>query len=136
MNKQQLIALMRSTAADLHISVNDVAVGFGGAMLLMGLREDTNDLDLDIPEAKWNYFRRRGNEVREGLLGNYIDLTDVVSIHPGIAGPTQVIDGVRCYTAQFQIECYRQFQKDPRRKPHKREQDQRSIDALEQLLRG
>ena len=35
---------------------SQIIIGAGGAMLMMGLRENTNDLDLSVPEKVFNYF--------------------------------------------------------------------------------
>lgn len=68
--KAEVIAVMKELGR--YMDTSKMTVGFGGAMLLKGLRDQTSDIDLDIPHNQ--KFRDRigfiGGEYIEEMVDN------------------------------------------------------------------
>lgn len=60
MNKDDIIDAVHELSARHHISLNHMVVGFGGAMVLLGLRDQTNDVDIDVPAEMYAFLRAKG----------------------------------------------------------------------------
>lgn len=56
MNKEEVISKVLGFAKAHQIPLSDIVVGFGGAMVLWGLRESTNDVDLDVTSDVYEHF--------------------------------------------------------------------------------
>lgn len=132
MNKKELIEYMAQAVVLLGVKPDEVALGFEGAMVVFGLKESTRDIDLDVPLEVYNWYTSRGFVEKEGLLGKYIDLNEVVSIHLRFTDKTVMIDGVCCHHPKVVMDFYKQFQQDKRRNPLKREQDARAVTWLKE----
>lgn len=51
MNYQEMLVKLRSVAATINVAPEDLVIGAGAAMLLMGLRETCGDIDIDVEPA-------------------------------------------------------------------------------------
>lgn len=84
----------------------DVVVSAGGALLMLGLRNSTSDLDVDIPSHDYDRLLK-ASKVGERVSshGAYLDVTDVVSVHriPDGIVPIRVF-GVWIYPLEKLIE--------------------------------
>ena len=60
MNKDELIDAVHELSARYHIPLSHMVVGFGGAMVLLGLRDQTNDVDIDVPAELYAFLRAKG----------------------------------------------------------------------------
>jgi hypothetical protein len=60
MNKSQLVARLTKFIESNNYEMEDAVVSHGGAMVLLGLRDDTNDVDIYVTEAIWNDFLEDG----------------------------------------------------------------------------
>lgn len=116
----------------------DVLVSAGGALLMLGLRADTDDLDLDVREVVYRGATKKvgkGN-VRRSSHGEYLDYTDSVSLH---ITPSHIrsesVNGVYIYSLEDLIKQKEKLASAPDRKPEKVIQDNKDIEALKELRR-
>lgn len=136
MNKMQLEAKVRTFCLANNLSLGEVVVGYGGAMVLLGLRQETSDIDLDIRPQALDWIKRNNPtwEVSEGLLGECLDFPNGISIHPTETTCTVRSGGIALYSPGYLLKCYKVFQSHPKRKEHKRAQDAESIRLLEEYI--
>lgn len=64
MNKAQYINALKSWAEQNHIKLADCHVSHGGSLLMLGLREDTDDIDLTVSQNIWDRLINEGYEVQ------------------------------------------------------------------------
>lgn len=79
MNKQDFMSHLLNWYKDFNIKKEDCFVSHGGAMLMMGLRSNTDDIDLNVTEEIWDKFISLGYEVVE-LGGNGLPATKLISV--------------------------------------------------------
>ena len=133
-NKAQLKERYQKVIDYLNEPPHTVLLTAGGALVMMGLREQTEDLDLDIPESVYNWCA--GNHpVVEGLGGvSYVRMGNDVSFQKGIEERGLVcIEGVWCYSPREMIHQKRWLATHPGRTESKRDQDLMDIRQLESL---
>lgn len=83
MNRTELIDKVQALGIQYGIPLNYMIVGFGGAMLLMGFRDSTRDIDIDVPQDVYAIFRRQGHTERpiQNALGGFtLSLTPDIDI--------------------------------------------------------
>lgn len=128
MNKSDLVNKTKAMARLYSISMDQLVVGFGGAMLLLGLRQETQDIDLDVPESVYDWFLGAGFDERL-VVGDKkaISVTDCIDIHRGInpGEELMVTDGVFHHTPQVILR---------KKKMLNRPKDQKDIQALTEFL--
>lgn len=113
----------------------NVLVSAGGALLMLGLRESSDDLDLDVRDVVYDAVATRKPENRWSG-GAFIDYDEHVSIHrkpPGVK--PMVVQGVTLYSLEDLIKQKEKMVKAPDRKPEKVKQDNKDIEALKELRR-
>ena len=113
-----------------------VIVSAGGALLMLGLRDGTDDLDLDVRQIVYAALSTRlgHSKQRRSSHGTYLDYTDKISLHVTPARiTTQVVNGVTLYSINDLIKQKEKLAKAPDRKPEKAEQDRKDIEALMKL---
>lgn len=111
-----------------------VVVSGGGALLMLGLRQTTGDLDLDVPEATYRKHRTADNTELFGVT-EIVNYSEDVSLH--VLNPfraTRVVKGVRIYSVPELIAQKKVLMAHPERKPNKIAQDQADLKALKSLL--
>ena len=90
----------------------DALVGAGGAMLVMGLREETSDIDLSVPDWFFNYYKELQGTTSsvyspvdrlpsEVLNNPAYPLFDLHLLHDDEKGV--IIKGVNCYTLEYNL---------------------------------
>lgn len=102
MNKQQLIAKVTAFSTATGVDMEDIIIAAGGASLLFGFREDTDDIDIDLPDYIFQIF------LDSGLFTlSYFGDTDVevlsydgdIDLHRRTKHiDTVQVDGVHCYS--------------------------------------
>jgi hypothetical protein len=109
------------------ISACDVTIGAGGAMIMYGLREETQDIDIDIPDSVFDSIRKRGLPEKEIRPGVYlIRYDEVIDLHRKEAfDTTKMLDGVCVSTLESILALKRMLN---------REKDQVDIDKIEKEL--
>lgn len=110
-----------------------VVVSGGGALLMLGLRATTVDLDLDVVEAVYEKYRTPHNTERYGET-EIVNYSDDVSLH--VLNPlqeTQIVNGVRIYSIADLIAQKKVLIANPERRAEKIAQDRTDLKALEAL---
>lgn len=106
----------------------EVVVGFGGAMLMWGLREETGDLDLGVSEEVFERIVSEKKLVVKELVGSVSKCLakwdECVDIHPVSVGGV-VVDGVLVDSLEKILEGKLLLN---------REKDQKDIVRLKELL--
>lgn len=104
MNKQEFIITTVTAITDMGLEPKDVIVAAGGASLLFGFREETEDVDLDIPNESFvrllstglyelNFFHTSSGDVEVLSVNSQVD------VHRRIKEVETVwVDGVQCYS--------------------------------------
>ncbi|BAW19074.1 hypothetical protein [Ralstonia phage RP31] len=105
MNKSELIVAYERFRKQHRLTIKELVLSAGGALLMIGLRKETEDLDLDISEELYDQIKRKlcryeGAEVRTTIMGEYIAYGDY-ALHRGISPDKKyvVVNGVCCYSA-------------------------------------
>ena len=80
MKKQEFVAAYVAAVEQLGLKSSEVAVTAGGALLMLGLREETDDLDLDIPLAAFEQLAKT-HPVKMFGDSKVIDIAPDVSVH-------------------------------------------------------
>ena len=87
MNKELFMKLLNRWFVEMVIEPKDCHVSHGGAMLMHGLRESTQDIDLTVNKRVWDKFVELGFEVKVlpdfGLVKgiSLISVTENIDIH-------------------------------------------------------
>lgn len=111
----------------------NVLVSAGGALLMLGLREKSDDLDLDVRDVVYDAIAQMKPEQRWSG-GPFIDYDEHVSVHRTPVGmTTQVVNGVTLYSLDELIKQKEKMSKAPDRKPEKVKQDNKDIEALKAM---
>ena len=136
MDKSSFIRAYHKTVRRLGLTSAEVTVSSGGALLMLGLRNQTSDLDLDVPETTFVKYRTSDNFEMFGT-SEIVNLSDTVSLH--VADPlreTMVVAGVTCYSIPELIKQKKALLANPARRPEKIAADKRDLAGLEGLLKA
>lgn len=128
MNKVELITEYHRVCRMLAIPAQQVVLGSGGALMMLGLREQTQDLDLEVPTEVFDACCRASPEkvVRKRPDMTTFPLTALAELHTNTDHfPIQETEGVWHYTAEAVLEQKRKLN---------REKDQQDILNLEAYL--
>lgn len=128
MDKQAFINEYHQFLDESDLSVDQVQVGAGGIMLMLGMRDTTGDLDLELSEEIfYRLVEERGLEIVDLPLNcRLAKWSDLVDIHPvGDVGKGSVVEGVRIGTVESVLELKHRLG---------RAKDQRDIHVLEKYL--
>jgi len=118
----------------LELEPKQVVLSAGAAMVLLGLRKYTNDLDVALPpEVFEKHKARKGSQ--QGLLGELVIWDGLTDLH-SLPADVQVMDhlGVTIYHPVDLIKEKETMANHPDRKPEKAAQDRKDIQGLKQLL--
>jgi hypothetical protein len=137
MDKFEFIKKYQETCNTLGLGLHQALVSAGGACLMLGLRDKSSDIDLDIPAEVFDSLVKTNEyEVRGALDPNdrLIVWDDYVDLHR-MPGPRDWInvEGVAMYTLDALIEQKERMATHPRRKQHKVDQDILDITLLKHL---
>lgn len=137
MNRDQVISRYKALVEKLDELPHHVVLSAGGALVMMGVREKTEDLDVDIRPSVFNWVGITLPKIAEENVSlrikydSFIDL-HVLSEDTGLA----CIDGVWCYSAREMLLQKKHLANIPNRTPGKRERDLMEIVHLESLVRS
>lgn len=137
MDKKAVIELYTKLVEELAEPAKDVVLSAGAAMVMMGLREETADLDVDVlPNVFKSIGRTRGIVTEEGGF-TLIHYSDHVALHEFDVNSGRVcIEGVWTYSPGELLTQKRYLSTHPKRNPSKYEQDRKDIEALEALIKS
>jgi len=132
MNREEIVRVYNGFLDVTGRNNDEVVLGFGGALVMHGLRDTTNDLDLDVTSSHFNMWKGLGSVVETTPLGERLILNDSIDLHAGIpiADYITVIDGVACYSLAMLLVCYINFSKNPKRNPAKLEPDAEAVKMI------
>lgn len=128
MNKHEVKGAVKLFARLFRVPVEKVILGAGGAMVMHGLRNETNDVDIEVDQELFDrllgigypthYFK---HEDQPGILVIETNMADVhLRFTPGHC--TEMIDGICCYTKLMLLTQKQKLN---------REKDQEDIKALQ-----
>jgi len=132
--KNELKKLYNDYLVRENLQAQDAVVGFGGALVMMGLRKETSDIDLDVTPYFYEVNRRRGYPTHEGMFGKCIDVNAYISLHAGVTFKPVCIDGVYCHAPEALLALKRRLTIYVGRSPEKFAQDLEDIKALEKHM--
>lgn len=80
MNRQEFIDTYLKFLADYNIPSTGVHTSFGGSMIMLGLRDNTSDIDLTVSQDVWDMFNHIPSvDLGEGVYKR--SLPDVIDMH-------------------------------------------------------
>lgn len=131
MNRKELIQKYREFLRDFKLGASQVVVGAGGALCVLGLREETSDIDVDVPLEVFNRLLKLGLPTHEFVIPGQkpvqvIEATEVVDVHVRTnKDPVVLTDGVCHYTPEVLLAFKQKLN---------REKDQEDIRKLKKYL--
>lgn len=138
MDKQELEKRYLNFISENNLTADRCLIGAGGALLMMDLREQCGDIDVDVPREVYDQLLEAGYEETRidspcaSHLIKYDDYIDVHAMGPRMVGT--VTDGIGHYTA-IELMAQKCLLRDwDQRSPEKRKSDQRDIDNLTRML--
>lgn len=137
MNKLQFISEYFNFCTEHNLQCKDVLVSAGGALLMLGLRTETEDLDLDVSDRAYDRFLRLVGKDKERTSshGTYLDVSELVSVHRRRPDqPVQEKNFVWLYSTEALIEQKTKLANAVDRPPEKAVKDLRDVKALKALL--
>ncbi len=125
--KEQLIKSYFEGCKKINLPPERVVVGAGGVCVLLGIRESTNDIDVDVVKSDFNELLKVG--YKSHLISDdyvVLEVTEHMDVH-GVdeIADTVVIEGVTCYSAKSVLDFKLKLN---------REKDKADIEALKKLL--
>ena len=123
MNKEEILKMIDS----LNLDINDYYVLSGGSLLIQGLRETTNDLDLVVNERALEKLKQSYNLIKKYENGYIINhnIDVFLETNEDILNNRVIIDDYSCQS----LESVYKF-----KKKLNREKDQDDLKKLESIL--
>lgn len=132
LKKQDIIREYLKAVKELGIPAHDMLVGAGGACVLYGVREQTEDIDADVPDAlfdkllKTNKYRLSYFQMGSVSV-EVLEYNSVIDLHRrSAATQASVVEGVHCYSVEQVLQQKLRLN---------RPKDQVDITALKALLK-
>lgn len=126
MNKEQLKQKYFAVVNNLGITPKEAVVVSGGVCVLLGLKKETDDLDLNIPKELFETLAKENFHIRKYDDVNVLEHSVGVDLHFDLT-PLGVIciEGIYCRSPYLVLEY---------KKKLNREKDQKDIKALEEFF--
>jgi len=136
MNKSQVMARYFEVVRELEEEPQDIILSAGGALVMMGVREEAEDLDLDVSKGTFNWAARGRKVTTATNLNPLINYAEDVDFHirDEDAGVVK-ISGVWCYSPNSLLVQKRHLAALDRRPSAKRDQDLKDIARLEEVMK-
>lgn len=133
MDRTTFVKLYFNFCSEVGERPENVLVSAGGALLMLGMREETSDLDLDVRPEVYDLYKHKDN-VRRNSMAEYVDYSDVISLHemPDDIGK-QEVDGVWLYSTADLIDQKTQLHQMPDRAEGKAARDWNDLQMLHAL---
>ena len=100
LNREQFIETLNKACEELGFEKSDVVISHGGASLLQHLRNETDDIDVSIPQHYWDVLLDLGLEVRTlPATGTYpaVDIIEYLDVDWHLATKDQSADMVNLH---------------------------------------
>lgn len=137
MDKSAVIARYRKLLEELDEPAERVILCGGSALVVLGVRETTSDLDVDIDPTLFKFYARTFPVKKEPNVNDLIAFKPDVDLHEFNPDTGIVfVNGVWTYSPHAMLVQKRYLAGMPNRKPGKREQDLEDIRQLELLVKG
>lgn len=134
MDKEAVVARYNQLVKELGEEPCDVVLSAGAALVMMGVRDQTADLDADVNEGVFKMHGRAKGILTDGLNPR-VAFDDTVDLHARDESAGVVcVEGVWIYSPSSMLLQKRHLMHDPKRKPEKFVQDGLDIALLEQLV--
>lgn len=134
LNKAQVVAEYKRFLESSKFPPTLVVLNAGALCVLLGVREETEDLDIDVDAEFFDYIASFGSTIETGLFGELIQYSPLVSIHKASGIPTEMYGSVCGYTLEALIDQKVKMMHHPKRKPGKSEADAKDVGSLKKLL--
>ena len=113
------------------MDVNSIVIGYGAAAVMHGIREQTNDIDIDTSQEIFEWvWCMEGAVAGKGLTGQFVSLGDHMDFHVCDHEDKELIDGIWVVSKAELLRQYEWLYKHPDRLHNKRGQDFAVIQAL------
>ena len=129
MTRDELIKYYNNFLKFERLTNQEAIVGAGGAMLMLGLRTSTEDIDMDVPEMVFHRIViKHGLETKKistscsNMLAKY---DPVIDLHKSSGVPTMLVEGVRVWKPSFILQFKEKLNRD---------KDQEDIQKLKTYL--
>jgi hypothetical protein len=137
MDKAEVIGRYQKLLEELDEPAERVILCGGSALVVLGIRETTSDLDVDIDPKLFKFYATKFPVKKEPNVNDLIEFAPDVDIHEFDPDTGIVfVNGVWSYSPSAMLIQKRHLARMPNRKPGKREQDLIDIQQLELLVKG
>ncbi len=127
MNKQEIIKEYRQFLKDTGVKPEEFVIGAGGACVMYGIRESTDDMDMGLQNRLYLTILKSKKYPTHDFRGTtVVSWNENIDLHPISPGETTMVDGVCCYSLQRLLDQKLQLN---------RPKDQPDIKALKVLLK-
>ena len=134
MNKEKFIELYQNFCHGNNLNPKDVVVSAGGAMVILGIRRTTNDLDLDVEDS---FYERMGRcyGFNKTPFGENVNVNILIDLHRRKPDTEVVcVDGVYIYSIKDLIKQKQALLAEPTHFVYKRIEHQKDLNKLQQVL--
>jgi hypothetical protein len=138
LDRAAVIRNAKQLAVSLGLDPKNVVLSAGSALVLMGLRKTTSDLDVDVPKEFFEKQKARKG-AKQGIIGEYVEWDGITDLHPilsesTVGKVTVDYEGVRVYHPEYLLAVKEVMVAHPDRQQDKAAQDRKDIKALKELL--
>jgi len=137
LDRDAVVRRYKQLCVEMGLDYKDVILSAGAAMVLMGVRKHTQEIDVDVPAAFFNQQRVRKG-FTNGLLGEAVAWDGMVDIHPLPAhftdGDVMNYLGIWIYSPKALMKQKRKLAKHKDREPRKAAQDRCDLVKLKEIM--
>jgi hypothetical protein len=137
MKKDDVISQYKALVRELGENAHNVVLSAGSASVMMGLRDETNDLDVDVLPGVFKWAATTKTVIEEEGFNPRVIYSEHIDLHILDEDRGKVcIEGVWTYSPRELVNQRREMVKNPKRNPDKLPQDHIEIALLEGLARS
>jgi len=132
LNKEGIIAQVNALSVLLNVAPDNFVITAGSAAVMHGLREVTEDVDIDVMPHMWEYLKRHypTHPIQKALCGEVMCFTPLVSIHLARVEDqymSMMLDGLEVLDLPSLRAQYLMLSKHPSRTVEKLQRDKDTI---------
>jgi len=135
LTKELIIAQVNALSVLLNVTPDNFVITAGSAAVMHGLREVTEDVDIDVMPHMWEYLLRHypTHPIQKTLCGEVMCFTPLVSIHLAKpdGGLPMELDGLEVLDLPSLRSQYLMLSEHPERSPAKVERDKETLVAIQ-----
>lgn len=137
LDRKAVVTAYKQLSVVLNLDHRHIVLSAGAALVMLGLRKYTNDLDVDVPAEYYDRALMRKPQ-QDGLTGSFVAFDGITDLHrlPDDFTRADVVDvqGVQIYSVERLIAQKEMMRDHPKRNKEKIPQDTKDIKALKELL--